>query len=52
MRIGDELLFPVYDKTTGNGPNFEYHVIGWVGFVVTGFDGNGSKGTVQATSSA
>jgi hypothetical protein len=47
IRIGDELLFPVYDKTKGQGSNFDYHVIGWVGFVVTGFKGNGNKGTVD-----
>jgi hypothetical protein len=47
IRIGDELLFPVYDKTKGQGSNFEYHVIGWVGFVVSGFKGNGNKGTVD-----
>lgn len=46
LRLGDELLFPVYDSTRGNGANFEYHVIGWVGFVVTGFTGKGNKGTV------
>ena len=47
LRLGDELLFPVYDFTRGNGANFEYHVVGWVGFVVTGFDGHGNKGTVD-----
>jgi hypothetical protein len=47
LRIGDELLFPVYDSTRGNGANFEYHVVGWVGFVVTDFDGHGNKGTVD-----
>jgi hypothetical protein len=47
VRIGDELLFPVYDKTTGNGANFQYHVIGWVGFVVTGFTSHGNHGTVS-----
>jgi putative Flp pilus-assembly TadE/G-like protein len=46
-QIGDELLFPVYDQTKGNGANFEYHVIGWVGFVVTAFQGKGNKGTVD-----
>jgi hypothetical protein len=46
-RIGDELLFPVYDSIRGNGANLEYHVIGWVGFVVTAFDGKGNKGTVS-----
>ena len=48
VRIGDELLFPVYDKTQGNGSGFDYHVIGWVGFLVTGFDAKGGKkGTVD-----
>ncbi len=47
VRIGDELLFPVYDKSKGGGANFEYNVIGWVGFVVTGFKAQGNKGTVS-----
>ncbi len=46
-RIGDELLFPVYDSTKASGSNFEYHVIGWVGFVVTSFSGNGNHGKVD-----
>ncbi len=37
IRRGDELLFPVYDSTKGGGANFEYRVIGWVGFVVTDY---------------
>ena len=47
VRVGDELLFPVYDKTRANGANFDYHVLGWVGFVVTSFSGKGNKGTVD-----
>ena len=47
FRIGDELLFPVYDKVKGGGSNFEYHVVGWVGFVVTAFDPKGSRSTVE-----
>ena len=47
IRIGDELLFPVYDEVQSNGANFEYRVIGWVGFIVTGFESNGSKGVVE-----
>lgn len=46
-KIGDELLFPVYDQTRGNGANFEYHVIGWVGFVIESFSGKGNKGTID-----
>jgi Flp pilus assembly protein TadG len=36
--IGQELLFPVYDVTQGSGTNLEYSVIGWAGFVITGYD--------------
>lgn len=49
LRLGDQLLFPVYDATRGNGANFEYRVIGWVGFVVTAFSGKGNKGTVSGS---
>jgi hypothetical protein len=43
-RIGDEVLFPVYDQFTGNGANARYHVIGWIGFVITSFEARGSSG--------
>jgi hypothetical protein len=42
-RIGDEMLFPVYDLVRGSGANFEYRVIGWVGYVVTSYTIKGSK---------
>jgi hypothetical protein len=48
-RIGDELLFPIYDITEKEGANFEYHVVGWVGFVVSGFTASGSGGTVSGS---
>jgi hypothetical protein len=47
VRVGDELLFPIYDDTKSSGANFEYHVVGWVGFVITDFEAHGSKGTVN-----
>lgn len=47
IRIGDELLFPVYDRVQSQGANFEYRVIGFVGFVVTGFKAQGNKGTID-----
>lgn len=47
IRLGDELLFPVYDDVRGGGTNFQYHVIGWAGFVVTEFDGNGNSGHIH-----
>ena len=46
-RLGDELLFPVYDAVVGGGSNLEYHVVGWVGFVVTSFKGRGSSGQID-----
>lgn len=45
-RIGSELLFPVYDTLTGNGANAQYHIIGWVGFHLTGFDARGNSGSI------
>lgn len=44
--IGQVLLFPVYDTLGGPGSNAQYHIIGWVGFHVTGFNASGSSGTV------
>ena len=46
-RIGTEMLFPVYDTLTGTGSNAQYHIIGWVGFYVTGVDKNGNNGNVS-----
>lgn len=42
--IGHELLFPVYRGTRGSGANFEYEIVGWVAFHMTGFDARGSSG--------
>jgi Flp pilus assembly protein TadG len=46
-RIGTEMLFPVYDTLTGTGANAQYHIIGWVGFMVTGVDAHGNNGNVS-----
>ena len=43
---GKILIFPIYDKITGPGDNAVYHIVGWVGFVVTGWDINGSKSAI------
>src|SRR5207253_1752389 len=43
-RTGSELLFPIYDAVQGQGSNLTYHVIGWVGFHMTGYDARGSSG--------
>jgi Flp pilus assembly protein TadG len=45
-RLGDELLFPIYRETRGQGSNFDYFVVGWAGFHVTGFDAKGNGGEV------
>ena len=42
-RLGNEMLFPVYRETRSSGANFEYEVIGWVGFVMTDYHVQGSK---------
>lgn len=47
--IGKELLFPVYDQVTGNGANLQYNVVGWVGFVMTGFDAKGNSGQLYGS---
>jgi Flp pilus assembly protein TadG len=39
--IGQELLFPVYDIVDGSGSGLEYNVIGWAGFVITGYEVQG-----------
>jgi Flp pilus assembly protein TadG len=44
--IGQELLFPVYDVTQGSGTNLEYNVIGWAGFVITGYDVSANKNLI------
>jgi Flp pilus assembly protein TadG len=46
-RIGTEMLFPVYDTLTGTGSNAQYHIIGWVGFFITGVDAHGNNGNVS-----
>ncbi len=46
LASGKELLFPVYRQTREQGAGFEYEVVGWVGFVVTGFEIKGSKNNI------
>lgn len=42
-RFGTELLFPIYRETRGGGANFEYNVVGWAGFHLTGYNIHGSN---------
>jgi Flp pilus assembly protein TadG len=45
-RIGTELLFPVYDALSGSGAGAKYHIVGWVGFHLTGHTAHGSSGSI------
>jgi hypothetical protein len=45
--IGTVLLFPVYDTLTGTGANAQYHVIGWIGYYITGFSARGNNGSID-----
>jgi Flp pilus assembly protein TadG len=46
QRMHTTLLFPVYDILSGSGANAVYHVVGWVGFYLTGHTANGSEGSI------
>lgn len=41
--VGKEILIPIYTDTRAQGAGFDYYVVGWVGFLVTGWDIRGSK---------
>jgi hypothetical protein len=43
---GEELLFPIFRQVRGGGSNFEYQVVGFVGWHLTGYK-IGGKGTLQ-----
>lgn len=45
-RIGSEVLFPIYDSTRAQGAGFEYRIIGFVGFKISGFDGSGNNSEI------
>ncbi len=46
-RIGTEMLFPVYTDTRAGGANFEYFVIGWVGFHLDSYEAKGNGGVLK-----
>jgi hypothetical protein len=41
--VGKEILIPIYTDTRAQGAGFDYYVVGWVGFLVTGWDIRGAK---------
>jgi hypothetical protein len=46
-RVGSVLLFPVYDAVQSNGANLQYHIVGWAGFFVTGWNAQGNNATIS-----
>jgi hypothetical protein len=46
-RVGDEVLFPIYDTLIAPGSNAQYNVVGWIGFHITSYNANGSNGWVR-----
>jgi secretion/DNA translocation related TadE-like protein len=42
-RLGKKLLFPIYTETRASGANFQYEVVGWVGYVIEKYHIQGSK---------
>ena len=51
VSVGTVLLFPIYDTIQDPGSNAIYHIIGWVGFRVTGYDlnANGNSGHIYGS---
>lgn len=48
LRVGDEVLFPVYrPPIVEGGSTAEFDIIGWVGFHITGSSGGGSSARVE-----
>jgi hypothetical protein len=46
-RVGSEVLFPVYKPPiTQSGSNAQFNIIGWVGFRISGWSGQGNSGKV------
>ncbi|HEY2373707.1 MAG TPA: TadE/TadG family type IV pilus assembly protein [Gaiellaceae bacterium] len=46
-RTDTTLLFPVYDSVVSQGSNLSYHVVGWVGFYLTGYDVSANNNTIS-----
>ena len=46
-RVGSDILLPVYDQTQGGGSNFEYRVIGWATYRLTGFNAHGNDAEIS-----
>jgi Flp pilus assembly protein TadG len=47
LRYGSDLLFPVFNRVSGNGSNAQFHIIGWASFHVTLVQAGGNSGTIS-----
>src|SRR5262249_16970212 len=47
--IGRNLRFPVYDDIRDGGANLQYHVIGFTGFNLSGYEFKGSGGEIYGS---
>jgi hypothetical protein len=36
--VGKEILIPIYTQTRAQGAGFDYYVVGWVGWMTTGYE--------------
>lgn len=49
-RVGSEVLFPVYNPPIKqSGSNAQFNIIGWVGFKISSWSGQGNSGKVFGT---
>jgi Flp pilus assembly protein TadG len=46
-RVGDDVLFPIYDTLEDPGSNARFNVVGWIAFHITDYNAHGSSGWVK-----
>jgi hypothetical protein len=46
-RMNTVLLFPVFRTLDGTGQNAQYEIIGWIGFMLTGYEVHGNNATLH-----
>jgi hypothetical protein len=47
QRVGTVLLFPVFRTLDEQGQNANYEIIGWIGFMLTGYEVHGNNATLH-----
>jgi hypothetical protein len=47
LRLGDEVLFPIYKTLKKGGSTAEYDIVGWVGFNIHSYSGGGDSGKLK-----